>query len=950
MGIEMIEQNNGELLAEYKIPDFINETSNTFENNSRDYEILQVLGGGAFSKVLKVKSKTNYGIFAMKKVDMDNIIKEEGLSPKYFENEAILLKKLDHPNIIKCYKIFREKQYLYFIMEFMNNGDLSSYNDGIIKMNVKIPEGKLWEIFYKCLLGLDYIHKQNIIHRDIKLQNLFLDDNYNIKIGDFNISSVIDKDSAKKFTNDPNQIDNLINQMTTLGTKGYQAPEIGINNYDSKVDIYSMGVSFFELSFGVLPNKVIIGKKDENNYSKELKSFILKMLDIDKNKRPTSNEAMMYAKHQFIKYYVKNSSVESTLYCFYSFPNFNQYFSNNEVANFIFENNKEFSSICMSIIQCMKFNDISQMKLNLYDLRKSLEKEGLNIQSDNKEVDAGNVIIFFIRKLNSELNEIMESNKLSDEEEKRRFKLLSKNYCFPPNEEEIQFNQIINAYNLKILSFISRNFFSFIKTKRTCLNCQNSSCSFSKLFFIPININILKKKLGAYCNLSLKNAIDTLKNSSCKIDVKKGIACQYCKSVSEYKETRNFYHTARNLIILFDRGENSANDSFVDFDANLRLNRTEVERYNEVNYQLTGIISKKKEEYISLILQDNIWISSKGEKLNFFEAKNYGTVIALFYNSDEPILILKSLQNNLINNNQNNQQPVIFENNNQFQNQNPIMINNQNNNLQQNVQNFNQINNNQQFNNISVNRLQQIYNNIQWNNFNNANNINNLNNNNNNNFQINKQNPNPNLNKKIDNPFFIKSNNNNNNNNMFQNNNFNNNLGQNIPKFNINNPNHNNFIQNNQIPQNFGNNNINNNFSPNNQIPQNFGNNNINNNFSPNNQIPQNFGNNNNNNIFNRNNQILPNFRNNNNNNNFSPNNQIPPNFANNNNNNNFNQNNQIPPNFGNNNNNNNTNFNNGNQNNVNFNQNNQFGNFFLNNYNNNNNTNMNNNRRFNGY
>jgi hypothetical protein len=67
------------------------------------------------------------------------------------------------------------------------------------------------------------------------------------------------------------------------------------------------------------------------------------------------------------------------------------------------------------------------------------------------------------------------------------------------------------------------------------------------------------------------------KNSSSKIGVRKGIDCQYCKNVSEYKETKIFYHTSKNLIVLFDRGETLENDSFIDFDANLNLNRTEVE-------------------------------------------------------------------------------------------------------------------------------------------------------------------------------------------------------------------------------------------------------------------------------------------------------------------------------------------------------------------------------------
>ena len=125
MGINMIEQKNGEQIFEYKFPGFINET-NYLGNSSEDYEILQVLGKGGFSKVLKLKSKSTYGIYAMKKVNMEKIM-EEQKTQKYFENEVIILKRLNNPNVCKRYNIFRDQNYLYFIMEFMNNGDLKSF-------------------------------------------------------------------------------------------------------------------------------------------------------------------------------------------------------------------------------------------------------------------------------------------------------------------------------------------------------------------------------------------------------------------------------------------------------------------------------------------------------------------------------------------------------------------------------------------------------------------------------------------------------------------------------------------------------------------------------------------------------------------------------------------------------------------------------------------------------
>ena len=827
MGIEISEQNNGEQLIEYKIPTFNNNNINDnyyLGNRSEDYEILQVLGGGGFSKVLKVKSKTNFGIYAMKKVDMVNIVKEQDLSQKYFENEVLFLKKLNHPNIIKCYNIFQEGQYLYFIMEFMNNGDLESYNKGNISMRVKIPEPKLWDIFYKCLSGLDYIHKKKIVHRDIKLQNLFLDDQFNVKIGDFNISAVIDKYAAMEFADNQQQINNLMNENTTLGTRDYQAPEIGRREYDQKVDVYSMGVSFYELCYGHIPEKGYHSAQEyEKLYSKEIRNFIELMIQKNENERPNCNEAMLYAKDNFIKLYVKNTSVESVLNCFSNFPNVIQYFSNNIIINQIYELKKTISNVCFSVIQTTISNDIIQKKRNLYELRKTLEKEGLNVKSDNKEIEPGNFIIFFIRKLNSELNEIIRTNNnISEKEEIKRYKILSRKYSFPPNDQENSFQIILDTYNKKILSLISRNFFSFIKIKRTCIKCRNSRCSFSKLFFVPINVGILMQKLGFDGKYTLKNGIDSLKVTVNNIEISKGVKCETCNQVSQFEETINFYHTAKNLIFIFDRGQNFENKDFIDFDEYLYLNKGEVERYNQVSYYLIGIIQKVQEEYISFIKNNNIWISSKGEQFNFVNVKKYGMVVALFYYSNDNFLILESQQIN----------PQIRIQQNMYQNQyqQNMNQNQQNMNQYQNQQNMNQYQNQQNMNQFQ-NQQNMNPGNIQNNQFNNKNNFNQQNqlmgNNNQNQQQINNYNNNNNNNEsnnytkiQVTNLLY-KNNNNRIINPQMMNNNIQENYGQ------MNNPNQN---QNNVMGPMF-NNNINNNI---NNI-----NNNINNNVFQNNNFQQ---------------------------------------------------------------------------------------------------------------
>ena len=505
------------------------------------------------------------------------------------KNELLFLKIFEHENVCKSLTSFEENGNSYFVMKLFNNKDLYRFLEANRKLDIKIKEDILWDIFRQCLEGLLYIHNEGVIHRNIKPSNIFMDDKGNIQIGNFSISGFMDIKRIAEYKINPYQKKLLLfENKKHVGTLNYQAPEINdqYSNYDQKADVYSMGVTFFVLCYYAFPylkeqnrvNEMII----DNNYSYELKNIIYKMIQRDPNMRPTSSDINFEFKQYYIKLYAKNSGLYSLIQCLFSFPNFSYYFMDQTQKDFIMKTKypKKISLMMISLIASLK--DKKDIAKNIYALRQILYEEGIK-EKDNKEISPLKVIHLILASLNNELNTIDHSQDLSNSQ---RYLTAQDNQ----GDKIRKYNEFKEFYQNNFKSFISDNFLGVLKIKRTCSK-KHDNYSFKHFLYISFNCEFLTK----YYNKNIINvyeAFNCLNQSKISIDTNEFIICEKCNSDCKFDESKTFYEVPNNLIIMFDRGENNENDILIYFEERIKFENWNVENNLKKEYYLVGTINE----------------------------------------------------------------------------------------------------------------------------------------------------------------------------------------------------------------------------------------------------------------------------------------------------------------------------------------------------------------------
>ncbi|XP_036374591.1 rho-associated protein kinase 1 isoform X1 [Megalops cyprinoides] len=288
------------------IDNFLNRYKDTISKirdlrmKAEDYEVVKVIGRGAFGEVQLVRHKATRKVYAMKLLSKFEMIKRSDSA--FFWEERDIMAFANSAWVVQLFYAFQDDRYLYMVMEYMPGGDLVN-----LMSNYDVPEK--WARFYtaEVVLALDGIHSMGFIHRDVKPDNMLLDKAGHLKLADFGTCMKMNKDG-------------MVRCDTAVGTPDYISPEVlksqgGDGYYGRECDWWSVGVFLYEMLVGDTPfyadslvgtySKIMNHKNaltfpDDSEISKDAKNLICAFLT-DREVRLGRNGVDEIKRHPFFK-------------------------------------------------------------------------------------------------------------------------------------------------------------------------------------------------------------------------------------------------------------------------------------------------------------------------------------------------------------------------------------------------------------------------------------------------------------------------------------------------------------------------------------------------------------------------------------------------------------------------------------------------------------------------
>lgn len=286
------------------------------KNSDKLYDRIRILGRGSFGVVSVNRSRHDCSLVVLKEIDLSRFKGErERLSAI---NEATIMSTLNHPNIIKYYNTYTTETKLIIEMEYASIGTLGNY----LSLQAPLDEREILVIFKQLTTGLSYLHSMNIIHLDLKMENIFLTREGFVKIGDFGIARHLDPSESEPSDFEELQSRKSHSSSSARGAKkneqrsplhctlAFSSPEQCLGKpTDFKSDIWSLGCILYELITGKqlfsaesLPQLVLSITKIsyqpiKRSISPSLRQTFERMIARDPNDRPTAHELYRITSH-----------------------------------------------------------------------------------------------------------------------------------------------------------------------------------------------------------------------------------------------------------------------------------------------------------------------------------------------------------------------------------------------------------------------------------------------------------------------------------------------------------------------------------------------------------------------------------------------------------------------------------------------------------------------------
>lgn len=239
--LELVEHVVGEAIEDIEESSFVEKSLKDEDGNLvkvqrvsiEDFEVLKVVGQGAFAKVYQVRKKGTSEIYAMKVMRKDKILEKN--HAEYMKAERDIWTKLEHPFVVQLRYSFQTKYRLYLVLDFVNGGHLffQLYHQGLFREDL----ARIYTA--EIVSAVSHLHSNGIMHRDLKPENILLDADGHVMLTDFGL--------AKQF-------EESTRSNSMCGTLEYMAPEIILGKgHDKAADWWSVGVLLFEMLTGKPP-------------------------------------------------------------------------------------------------------------------------------------------------------------------------------------------------------------------------------------------------------------------------------------------------------------------------------------------------------------------------------------------------------------------------------------------------------------------------------------------------------------------------------------------------------------------------------------------------------------------------------------------------------------------------------------------------------------------------